>query len=227
MKLTTAIEKLAAYYGQPARPKLKDPFELILWELSAELASDEKRGAAFDALKKNIGAKPQQVFAAAPKDLVEVTKLGGMEPERRARRMVDAASLAVALFGGDLRKVLKLPLKDAKKALRKFPSVGEPLAEKILMITHSYPVLSLESNGLRVLQRLGFAEARKDYASSYRAMQEALTPQLPSDFDTLIAAHQLLRRHGRELCKTARPLCGQCPLELDCPTVLRGANMSP
>jgi endonuclease III len=223
MTLTTIVEKLAAYYGKPARPKITDPFELILWELSAELASDEKRGAAFDALKKRIGVKPQQILKAAPMKLVEITKLGGMEPERRARRMVDAAALAAEM---DLREVLKLPLKDAKKTLRKFPSVGEPMAEKILMLTRSYPVLSLESNGLRVLQRLGFAEARKDYTASYRAMQDALAPQLPPDYPTLIAAHQLLRRHGRELCRTARPLCPQCPLERDCPTARRSANMS-
>jgi len=223
MTLTAIVEKLAAYYGKPARPEITDPFEMILWELSAELASDEKRGAAFNALKKRIGIKPQQILKIAPMKLVEITKLGGMEPVRRARRMVDAAALAAEM---DLPKILKLPLKDAKKALRKFPSVGEPMAEKILMITHSYPVLSLESNGLRVLQRLGFAEVRKDYAASYRAMQEALAPQLPRGYPMLIAAHKLLRRHGRELCKASRPLCAQCPLELDCPTARRGGNMS-
>ena len=220
--LTDVVQRLTDYYGKPARQRITNPFELILWELSAELASDAKRGVAFDALKKRIGAKPQQILDAPSMKLVEVTKLGGMEPERRARRMVDAAALALALYKGDLRSVLTLPLKDAKKTLRKFPSVGEPLAEKVLMITRSYPVLSLESNGLRVLQRLGFAAAKKDYAASYRAMQEAITPQLSADYDMLIAAHKLLRRHGQELCKTARPLCGQCPLERDCPAY---ANM--
>jgi len=124
-------------------------------------------------------------------------------------------------YNGDLRAILKLPQKDAMKALKKFPSVGEPLAERILMMTHTYPVLSLDSNGLRVLQRLGFAAVLKDYSASYRAMREALASQLPVDFDVLIRAHLLLKRHGRELCKTTRPLCVQCPLEHDCPAAHR------
>jgi len=40
-KLLAVIETLIGFYGKPAKPKLKDPFEMILWELSAELATDE------------------------------------------------------------------------------------------------------------------------------------------------------------------------------------------
>jgi endonuclease-3 len=134
--------------------------------------------------------------------------------------MQDAAVIAMQYamqYGGDLRSILKLPLKEAMKALRKFPSVGEPGAEKILMLTRSYPLLSLESNGLRVLRRLGFGQERKDYSATYRAVQDDIAPQVAvAGYDTLIAAHKLLRRHGQELCKTARPLCPQCPLERDC-----------
>jgi len=219
LTLTAIVETLLDYYGPPAKPKIRDAFEMILWELSAELASDQKRGAAFTALKERIGTHPKQIAAAPPLQVVEVARLGGMEPERRARRMQDAAAIALAQYGGDLRPILKLPLADAKKALRKFPSVGEPGAEKILMLTRSYPLLSLESNGLRVLRRLGFGGEKKDYSATYRAVQDHIAPQVAAaGYDTLIAAHKLLRRHGQELCKTARPLCSQCPLERDCPT---------
>ena len=220
MTISELTKRLVDFYGRPKKSKLRDPFEMLLWEMSAELAPEEKRAAAFDALKKSIGAKPQQILDAPPMKLLEVARLGGMVPEQRARHMMQAAAVAMQLHDGDLRPILKLPLKDAKKALRKFPSVGEGLAEKILLMTRSYPLLPLESNGLRVLQRLGFAPALNDYAASYRVMQEAIAPQLPADYDTLIAAHNLLRQHGRELCKTARPLCRQCPLERDCPAAL-------
>jgi endonuclease III len=215
--LNAIVETLQEYYGPPAKHKIRDPFEMILWELSAELASDEKRGATFAALKKQIGTHPKKIAAAAPLKVVEVARLGGMEPERRARRMQDAAVIALQ-YGGDLRPILKLPLQEAKKALRKFPSVGEPGAEKILMLTRSYPLLSLESNGLRVLRRLGFGRHGKDYSATYRFVQEHIAPQIAvAGYDALIAAHKSLRRHGQELCKTARPLCSQCPLQRDCP----------
>ncbi len=223
-KLKAILKRLEDFYGPPPKQKLRDPFEMMLWEMSAELATDEKRGAAFQALKKRIGSTPKKIAAASPLEMVEVTKLGGMEPARRAKRMQDAAVLAIEEFGGNLRSILKRPLKDAVKALRKFPSVGGPGAEKILLLTRSYPLLALESNGLRVLRRLGYgppvsSNDGKDYAAGYRAVREALAPQVAAaGFDTLIAAHHLLRRHGKELCKTSRPLCAKCPLARDCPS---------
>jgi endonuclease III related protein len=148
--------------------------------------------------------------------LVAVTRLGGMVPELRAQRLRQVAELTHWVFKDDLKSVLKKPLPQAKKDLKRFPSIGDPGAEKILMLTRSHPLLSLESNGLRVLLRLGFAEEKKNYSASYRGVQEALKDQLPPDYDSLIAAHQLLRQHGQEQCKRSQPLCDTCPLQSSC-----------
>ena len=88
------------------------------------------------------------------------------------------------------------------------------------MFAGKYPVLGLESNGLRVLLRLGFAREQKNYAASYRAVQNVLSNQLLEDCESLVAAHQLLRRHGQELCKRSRPLCDECPLQARVPSLL-------
>jgi endonuclease III len=32
----------------------------------------------------------------------------------------------------------------------------------------------------------------------------------------LTVAHQLLRKHGQELCKRSQPICDQCPLRESC-----------
>jgi len=215
-QFSSMIKALQECYGRPKPPKITDPFEMILWENVAYLVDDERRAAAFAALKKNIGTKPQQILKAADQDLVAVTKLGGMAPEVRAQRLRQIAELAHWIFKDDLKSVLRKPLPEAKKALKKFPSVGDPGAEKILMLTRSHPVMSLESNGLRVLLRLGFAEEKKSYSASYRGVQQALREQLPSSFDALIAAHQLLRQHGQELCKRSQPMCETCPLQQEC-----------
>ena len=104
----------------------------------------------------------------------------------------------------------------AKQALRRFSSIGEPSAEKILLLTRAYPILGLDSNGLRVLVRLGFGEEKKSYTATYRATQEAIKDQLNDDYDWLISAHILLRQHGKELCKTNALLCERCPVRKSC-----------
>jgi endonuclease-3 len=214
---TATIRALKKFYGPPTPPKITDPLELILFENVAYLADDEKRTAAFATLKKKIGTRPQQILKASQEQLEEVTRMGGIVPELRAQRLRQIAELVHYIFKDDLAAELKKPLPQAKKSLKRFPTVGDPGAEKILMLTRSYPVLALESNGLRVLLRLGFAEEKKSYSASYRGVQQALAGHLPSDYDALIAAHQLLRQHGQELCKRTQPLCDAgCPLTAEC-----------
>jgi endonuclease III related protein len=214
--LSKVVSELAGHYGHPGSPITTDPFELILFENIAYLVSDERRAEAFATLRKKAGTKPHQILSASDEDLLSATKLGGMHPEQRIARLREIALIAMDEFGGDLKQALKLPLQKAKQALRKFPSIGEPSAEKILLFTRAYPVLGLDSNGLRVLLRLGFGEEKKNYTASYRSVQEALRDQLNEDFDWLIESHVLLRQHGKELCKTNRPLCEQCPLRRRC-----------
>jgi endonuclease III len=215
--LKKIIARLAAHYGKPKPPITTDPFELILLENVAYLVSDERREKTFNLLCKEVGTKPHQILAAAPDKLLQATNLGGMNPQQRVTRLREIALIAMDEFGGDLGQALKLPLSKAKQALRKFPGIGEPTAEKILLLTRSYPVLGLDSNGLRVLLRLGFGEEKqKNYSATYRSVQEALKHQLNDDYDWLISAHVLLRQHGKELCKTSAPLCEKCGIRKHC-----------
>ena len=216
LNLSRIVSRLAAHYGPPGPLPSTDPFELILWESVAYLVSDDRREQAFQLLRKKPGTKPHQILAADSETLLRVTTLGGVHAEKRAARLRELALIALNEFEGDLKELLKLPYVKAKKALQKFPSIGEPGAEKILLFTRTYPVLGLESNGLRVLLRLGFGEEKKNYTQSYRSVQKAIQDQLPADCGWLIEAHLLLRQHGKELCKTNQPRCDECPVKKMC-----------
>ena len=214
--LEKTIAQFARYYGPPAPPITNDPFELILLESVAYLVTDERREEAFKLLRKLVGTKPPQILGALSDDLLRVTRTGGIGAEMRAGRLREIALIATTEFDGDLRRALKLPLAQAKQALRKFPSIGDPGAEKILLFTHTCPVPALDSNGLRVLLRLGFGEEKKNYSASYRSAQEAIKTEIVNDCDWLIRAYLLLRLHGKELCKTTKPKCESCPVRTDC-----------
>ncbi|MGZ5380951.1 MAG: hypothetical protein ACXWFQ_03765, partial [Thermoanaerobaculia bacterium] len=92
----------------------------------------------------------------------------------------------------------------------------EPGADKLLLAAGSAVTLAPDSNGLRVLVRLGYATEDANYAKTYRAVAEAVAPELPDDTAWLVAAHQLLRRHGRETCRRSEPRCEICPLAKGC-----------
>jgi endonuclease III len=221
--LPQVIDRLQAHYGKPKPPKLTGPWEMILWENVAYLADDDRREKAFKALKKHVGTKPEDILSAADEALLEVTQHGIM-PKQFAEKLRKCARIVLEAFDGHLRPVLKLPLSKARKALQKFQGIGEPGAEKILLFTKTQPVFALESNGLRVLVRLGFAEEQKNYATTYRLVQKAVEGQVEKEFGWLIGAHQLLRRHGQELCKRTQPACEKCPLAKDCEFNLAGGR---
>ena len=209
------VNTLQRHYGAPAPPPSTDPLELIIWENIAYLASDNRRAEAFATLKQTIGTRPEQILAAQHSALAAIGK-AGILPDVSAEKLLTIAKIAYEEFESDLRATLKKPLPQAKKALKRFPSIGDPGAEKILLFTRSYPVMALDSNGLRVLCRVGFAEEQKNYSATYRLAQDAIHGQLPSDYDSLIRAHQLLQQHGQELCKRSKPRCAECPLSDRC-----------
>jgi endonuclease III len=209
------VDILQQHYGPPAPLPSTDPLELIIWENIAYLASDERRAEAFATLKRSIGTRPEQILAAQHSALAAIGK-AGILPDLSAEKLLAIAKIAYEEFDGDLRVALKKSLPQAKKALKRFPSIGDPAAEKILLFTRSYPVFSLDSNGLRVLCRVGFAEEQKSYSATYRLVQDAIRDQLPRDYDLLIRAHQLIRQHGQTLCKRSKPLCAECPVKDAC-----------
>ena len=214
--LSGILASLKRLYGKPPRPLATGLFAQILYENVAYLASDARRADAFRLLSERIGLSPRSILQAPDELLCEIGRRGIL-PTAAAEKLRESARTAEEEFGGDLDGALrKLPLAQAKKALRRFPSIGEPGAEKILVFAGRLRALGLDSNGLRVLLRLGYGREGKSYAATYRSAEEAVAPELPSGRTALVEASQLLRRHGQELCKTNRPRCKACPVRVDC-----------
>ena len=215
-RFTQIIANLKRHYGQPAVPPARGPFELVLWENACYLLPDERRLEVFESMRREVGLTAAAIDAASDKVLLPLAKRGGMRPETRVFRWREIARITLNQFAGDLDSILKLPYTAAKKALKQFPNIGDPGAEKILLLCGVANGLPLESNGLRVLVRLGWGRLQKQYGATYRSVQDALKPELPAKPEALKEAHLLLRTHGKTLCKDAAPLCHQCPVSAEC-----------
>jgi len=213
MRILSGLEKS---YGKQASPYPDDPYEMILYTNCGYPATDASCVRAFDALAREVGLRPGKILAAPAEKLTAIMRLGGILPELRAARLQEIAALVQTEFGGDLRTALKQPLPEARKALKRFPTIGDPGADKILLFSQTAPVAAVPSNCLHVPLRLGYGEEKKNYAASYRSVQEAIQAELPAECGALIRAYLLLKRHGQELCKRSRPLCERCPVSSAC-----------
>jgi len=217
LSLTDVVSRLEALYGPPAPPAITDPFEMIVADSASYLVDDDRRARVFARLREKVGLDPDDILGTPTPVLVAIIRDGGMLPEQRAEKLAKAASTALEIGLDNLRELIRTDPKKAGKLLQKFPGIGEPGADKILLFSQAKRTLGADSNVLRVLVRLGFGEGDESkYTRMYRSAAEAVAPQLSEDYPWLITAHQLLRQHGQEICRRSAPVCEACPLAQGC-----------
>jgi endonuclease III len=217
MNLKQILDLLEKFHGKPKRPQPTNPFEMILHRNCGYPQSDDRCDKGFQALRETVGLRPADILAAPDAQLAAALRGSGMMPGLRARRLKEIAQRVERKFGGDLRATLKRPLPEARKALKEFPTIGDPSVDKMLLLTKTAPIAAIPGNCIHVPLRLGFGEEKKNYAASYRSAQERLAIELPSEFPALQRAYLLLKTHGQKLCKSKQPLCEECPVSSACP----------
>ncbi len=218
--LSNVLTALRRRYGKPVRVEPRGAFAMVLFELASSGVDEAAKAQVYAELCARAGTTPDDILRATKRQLTAAIAKGGGLPAQRADRVRRAAELASqieARAGVSLDQLVKRDPLAGKLALKKLPGLGEPGAEKIVTFAGGHRALPLDSNGLRVLLRLGFAPDRGGSAVTQAAVQDALAEQLPKD---PIDAHLLLRTHGVVTCKRTRPLCPQCPLVAVCPSAV-------
>ncbi len=119
-------------------------------------------------------------------------------------------------YCGDLRSALIAPLPQARKALKRFHSIADPGADRILLFAGINPTAAIPSNCPYVLVRLLHGLERENYGLTYREAQKAISDQVPETFDARQRAYLLLKQHGGQICKRTNPKCDQCPVSKSC-----------
>jgi endonuclease III len=225
--LLQVLDALEGLYGPQRLAGPIDPYEMILFVNCGYPAADASCAKGFDALKREVGLKPNEILAASKPKLAKLMRLGGIVPELRAERLMEIASSVKDEFGGNLKAILRKSLQEekrepgkgiraAKKVLQQFPVIGEPSAEKILLFSKLSPVAAVPSAALDVPIRLWFGEPGKNYAADYAKARNFLSAELPDNFEARGRAYLLLKKHGQEICKRSKPKCERCPLTAQC-----------
>ena len=225
--IASIFDRLEKHYGEQSAVGPSEPYEMILFVNCGYPATDASCTKGFEALKREVGTKSEGIIAAPKAKLAKLMRLGGIVPELRAERLKTIAKIVNEEFGGDLKwSIEKLLLEDkkaagegirlAKKALKEFPVIGEPGADKILLFSGLAPIAAVPSACVAVPQRILFGDEDKNYAAGYRSAQEALAAELPAKFDARQRAYLLLKRHGQEICKRTKPKCEICPISGMC-----------
>jgi endonuclease III len=221
------LDVLEELYGPQKLVGPTDPYEMILFVNCGYPATDASCSKGFDALKREVGLRPERILAAPKFKLAKLMRLGGIVPELRGERLKEITRRVMDEFGGKLKAILEKCFKEekkqpskglraAKRVLQEFPVIGEPSAEKILLFSSLVPVAAVPSACVEVPIRLWFGEPGKNYAADYNKARNLLTARLPEKFGARQRAYLLLRKHGQKICKRSKPKCEVCPLTAQC-----------
>jgi endonuclease III len=171
-RLTRHLDTLDSLYGPqlPGRPA--DPWLFLVWWHCVWWhcgypASDTSRAKGWESLKSRIGVGPDQILVAGHFQLTAALKPGGMVPELRAMRLKEIAERVQTEFGGDLMGAIqRLPLSQARAALKRFPNIAGPGADRILLFAGLSPVAAVPSNCPHVLVRIRVGKECENYGKT-------------------------------------------------------------
>ena len=167
------------------------------------------RAAVLLGLRQQVGLDPYKIQGANRDVLLALAKMGGMRPETRVFRWLEIARITIDQFGGDLSSILTKPYAEAKRALKQFPNIGDPGADKILLFAGIAPQPCLDSNGLRALVRLDVANLLStDRGSSERNLRSVLRSQpsrLPESSDSFTGSSASSASGASALRESASP----------------------
>src|SRR5438552_2518464 len=118
---------------------------MALFESVAYLVSDDVRAEVFRELERRVGLSPRSILDVPIGFLATVIRKGGMRPEDRAAKLVLCAEIVEDVGRDELRRLVRESPKEARKVLKRFPGIGDPGADRMLLVAGGHPFLAPES----------------------------------------------------------------------------------
>ena len=85
----------------------------------------------------------------------------------------------------------------------------------MLLYAGNLPSFVIDAYTIRVLSRLGIIGT--DSKPKYAAVRSLFHKALPTDVRLFNEYHALFVAHGKDVCKSRKPLCSDCVLMENCP----------
>ena len=215
--LARLLDSLEAFHGSQVPDWPTDPYRFLVWWHCGYPASDAACAKGWASLTSRFQVDTESLLAANEGELADALKVGGMVPDLRATRLKEIAERVEREFDGDLFAALRrMPIAKARSALKKFPGIADPGADRILLFAGIAPLHAVPSNCPHVLLRIQLGHEPEKYSVAYTEAQKMITDAIPEKLDAGCRAYLLIKRHGQEICKRTNPKCAICPVAANC-----------
>lgn len=148
---------------------------------------------------------------AEPDDVLEYIRSVSY-PNAKARHLVAMARALVANHAGEVP--------ESHNELVKLPGVGQKTANVVEAVWFGHATMAVDTHVFRVAHRLGLVPKE---ATTPLKVEQYLMRHIPQE--DIPKAHHWLLLHGRYVCRSAKPLCADCPFDGFCPKLLKDSKL--
>lgn len=197
--------RMIAYFEE-ARPTaqselhFENPYQLLVAVILSAQCTDKRVNMTTPALFAAY-PDPQSLANAAPEEVFAFIKSISY-PNNKSRHLVGMAQKLVSDFGGEVPSDVD--------ELQTLPGVGRKTANVIASVVFNLPALAVDTHVFRVANRIGLTKDSKNPLQTERE----LVRHIPAE--KIPIAHHWLILHGRYVCQSRKPHCGDCGISDIC-----------
>lgn len=208
-KIETICKLLIDNYGDIIVERALDPIGELVFTILSQNTADINTERAFSSLTSTYSSW-EEVLEAPLEELEPVIRSSG--PFRvKARRIKSTLEEIKRRVGSlDISLLESMETKQAMDWLTSLHGVGPKTAAIVLLFCFKRPVLPVDTHVWRVSKRLGLIPDNATRESSQKIL-ETLVP----DYCVYSMNHNLIK-HGRGVCKSQKPECQSCFLQIHC-----------
>lgn len=185
-------------------------FQLLCATLLSAQCTDKRINEVTPALFARYSTA-RAMAQADPEDVLEYVHSVSY-PNAKSRHLVEMARMLVNNYGGEVPS--------DPKELVKLPGVGRKTANVLQAVWFGKATMAVDTHVYRVSHRLGLVPRT---ANTPLKVEQHLMRDIPAA--DIPSAHHWLLLHGRYVCQSARPKCGECPFDTVCPKRLEGSKL--
>ncbi|MEM2025365.1 MAG: endonuclease III [Desulfurococcaceae archaeon] len=186
-------------------------YEFLVATILSQNTTDLNAWKAYVNLKSKFGViTPEKISTASTDEIASLIKVSGMHRERA----IKIKELARTFLEIDVEKIMLNYIKGgdvegAREELLKLPGIGYKSADITLLMYYEVPVFPVDTHIARITLRLGYVK-NLNYNDIRNFWMENTNPKY------YLPLHLLLIIHGRNTCKSRKPMCSKCNIGGQC-----------
>ncbi len=212
--LTELYNSLFAAYGEQHWWPGETPFEVMVGAILTQNTAWTNVERAINALKEADALNPEALRTRPIDELAALIRPSGYF-NAKARKL-RALGEYLAGYDDDIERLFgSKPLSELREELLALHGVGPETADSMLLYAGNLPSFVIDAYTIRVLSRLGIISTGSK--PKYEDVRALFQESLPTDVQIFNEYHALFVAHGKDVCKSRKPLCSECVLVESCP----------